>query len=244
MIVFVHGVPETARIWDAVRAELDEPSIAVELPGFGRSRPGGFRSTKDAYVDWLAGELRSIDAPIDLVGHDWGAGLTFRLATHPDRPVALRSWALDVANIFHPSYEWHDFARIWQTPGEGEAFFEQQLATPVDERAGVFEMFGVGADDARAMASWLDADMAASILALYRSAMPNPHADWGTDAPAHAPGLVLVPTADPFGDDALATEVAATLGARTAELDGLGHWWPLEDPEGAAAALRPFWSTL
>lgn len=242
MIVFVHGVPEIARIWDGVRAQLDEPSIAVSLPGFGCARPEGFTSTKDEYVDWLAGELDAIDEPIDLVGHDWGAGLTIRLATHPDPPVVLRSWALDVANIFHPSYEWHDFARIWQTPGEGEAFFEQQLAAPAEERAGVFEIFGVAPDDALAMASWLDERMASSILALYRSAVPNPHADWGTDTPAHAPGLVLIPTADPFGDAALATEVATTLGARTAELEGLGHWWPLEDPAGAAETLRSFWS--
>lgn len=249
MIVFVHGVPETDRIWDALRAELDQPSVAVSLPGFGRPRPGGFTATKDEYVEWLAGELReldgAIDEPIDLVGHDWGAGLTLRLAIHPDRPVALRSWAIDVANIFHPGYEWHDFARIWQTPGDGEAFFEQQLATPVDERAGVFEMFGLATDDARTMASWLDAEMADSILTLYRSATPNPHAHWGDDlAPTDAPGLVLVPTADPFGDDDRAAEVAATLGARTATLDGLGHWWPLEDPRSSAAALRSFWSSL
>ncbi len=245
MIVFVHGVPETQRVWDAMRAELDEPSLAVSLPGFGTRRPPGFAATKDEYVDWLATELGRIDGDIDLVGHDWGAGLTLRLATHPDRTVPLRSWAIDVANIFHPRYEWHDFARIWQTPGEGESFFEQQLATPVEERAGVFEMFGLGTDDARAMASWLDDEMAHSILALYRSATPNPYADWGADlGPTEAPGLVLVPTADPFGDRDLATEVASMTGARTADLDARGHWWPMEDPRGATATLRGFWSSL
>jgi len=64
----------------------------------GCQRPHGFTATKDEYVDWSAGELHQFDDHVDLVGSDWGAGLTLRLATHPDRPVGLRSWAIDVAN--------------------------------------------------------------------------------------------------------------------------------------------------
>ncbi|NLD75067.1 MAG: alpha/beta fold hydrolase, partial [Acidimicrobiales bacterium] len=126
MIVFVHGVPETAAYWDRLRAEIDEPSMAVSLPGFGSPRPEGFGATKDDYADWLVGELAAIDEPVDLVGHDWGAGLTYRIATaHGD---LVRSWAADVATIVHPDQVWHDFAQIWQTPDEGEAFIESQLA--------------------------------------------------------------------------------------------------------------------
>ena len=67
-----------------------------------------------------------IEDLIDLVGHDWGAGLTYRVATaYGNR---LRSWAADIGNIAHPDYEWHDFAKLWQTPGEGEAFVESQNA--------------------------------------------------------------------------------------------------------------------
>ena len=110
MIVFVHGVPETADLWDKVRAGLDAESVALSLPGFGCSRPAGFGATKDDYVGWLVAELDRISGPVDLVGHDWGAGLTYRVATaYGDR---LRSWAADVANVMHPDYTWHDFARI------------------------------------------------------------------------------------------------------------------------------------
>lgn len=241
MKVFVHGVPETAALWDKVRAELDEASVAVSLPGFGCPRPDGFAATKEAYLAWLLDELAAIDEPVDLVGHDWGAGLTYRVATaHADR---IRSWVLDVANVAHPNYQWHDFARLWQTPEAGEAFFADRLASPPAAAGQVFESMGVGHDDAVTMASWTDETMAGCILALYRSATPNIHHDW-PNRRSPAPGLVLVPSDDPFGDEAQAREVAAALGADVEVLDGLGHWWPLEDPVRGAEALRRFWSSL
>lgn len=81
--VFVHGVPETALLWDGVRARLDVDSVAVALPGFGNPRPPGFAATKDAYAHWLADEIRRIGPPVDLVGHDWAALLTLWWPTWP-----------------------------------------------------------------------------------------------------------------------------------------------------------------
>jgi pimeloyl-ACP methyl ester carboxylesterase len=181
MIVFVHGVPETAAIWRKVRAALDRESVALSLPGFGTPRATGFGGTKDDYADWLLAELARFDEPVDLVGHDWGAGLTYRVVTAHGE--AVRSWAADVAGIAHPDYVWHDIAKIWQTPGEGEAFVEAQNAAAPQDRAALFQAYGVPADDALEMASASDATMGESILGLYRSALPNPHADWGPLAP-------------------------------------------------------------
>ncbi|MEJ7844835.1 MAG: alpha/beta hydrolase [Acidimicrobiales bacterium] len=242
MIVFVHGVPETAAIWRKVRDLLSRESVALAMPGFGCPRPEGFGATKDDYVEWLVGELEQIDGPVDLVGHDWGAGLTFRVATaYGDR---LHSWAADIANVAHPDYEWHDFAKLWQTPGDGEAFVESQNAVAPPERASLFEAMGVPPDDALEMATASDATMGACILALYRSATPNPHHAWGPWAPTSAPGLVLHPTEDPFGEERLAAEVAEALGARFERIDGAGHFWPYQTPDQAAAVLEAFWSTL
>ena len=94
MIVFVHGVPETAAYWDLLRAEITEPSVALALPGFGTDRPSGFGATKDDYADWLAAELEAIDEPVDLVGHDWGAGFTYPVAT------VFRRWVSDGNGLF------------------------------------------------------------------------------------------------------------------------------------------------
>jgi len=242
VIVFVHGVPETSAIWRKVRAAVDRDSVALALPGFGCSRPDGFGASKDDYVDWILGELDGIDGPIDLVGHDWGALLVCRVAAaFGDR---IHSWAVDVANLAHPDYEWHDFAKIWQTPGDGEAFIESQNDMPSELRASVFEAMGVPPDDALEMAAGSDATMGACILALYRSATPNAYADWGPWSPTVAPGLVLHSTDDPFDDEKLAGEVADTLGARFETLDGAGHFWPYQSPDQAAATLGSFWSSL
>ena len=241
MIVFLHGVPETAAIWDKVRAAIGRPSVALSLPGFGCPRPDGFSATKDAYVDWTLAELDALGEPVDLVGHDWGAGITYGIATkHGDR---IRSWAADVAAIVHPDYVWHDFAQIWQTPGEGEAFVAAQASTPVEERAPLFEALGVPADDARAMAGEWDETMGNAILDLYRSATPNPHAHWGPWSTTTAPGLIIHPTADPFDDRGRAEEMASTFGARFATIDA-SHFWPYQAPDAAARVLKDFWDSL
>lgn len=242
MIVFVHGVPETAVIWRKVRAAIDRQSVALALPGFGCARPDGFGATKDDYSAWLVDKLERIDGPVDLVGHDWGAGLTYRIATaFGDR---LHSWAADVGNIAHPDYEWHDIGKTWQTPGDGEAFVESQNAASPQERASLFEAIGVPPEDALEMAAGSDATMGACILSLYRSATPNPHRDWGPWTPTSAPGLVLNPTDDVFGDADLAAEVAKSLGARFEPIEGAGHFWPYQAPEAGAAILESFWSSL
>lgn len=242
MIVFLHGVPETAEMWREVQAAIDRESVALEMPGFGCPRPEGFGATKDDYAAWLVDELARIEEPVDLVGHDWGAGITYRVATAHGE--ALRSWVADVGNIAHPDYEWHDFARIWQTPGEGEAFVESQTTTPAEERAPLFESMGVPAHHALDMAGAADQTMGDCILALYRSATPNPHADWGPWEPTVAPGMVIHPTEDPFSDERMAEETAGMLGARFATLDGAGHFWPYQAPEQAARLLESFWSDL
>lgn len=243
MIVFLHGVPETAALWDKVRAHLDAPSVALSLPGFACARPQGFGATKDEYLAWLVGELADMDEPIDLVGHDWGAPLVFRVAA--TGAVPLRSWVTDGLSFVLPEYEWHDFAKIWQTPEAGEAFWAEQLATPLEERASLFEAFGLSHEDALTLVSWVDPTMASCIPDLYRSAMPNVHADWPEPLlPTAAPGMVLVAPDDPFGDEAATRRGAAMVQADVRVLDGVGHWWALQKPAEAAAILTEFFDSV
>jgi pimeloyl-ACP methyl ester carboxylesterase len=244
-VVLVHGVPETPALWDPLRSELQRQDVeALQLPGFGCPRPDGFGATKEEYVEWLVGELERLqgDGPIDLVGHDWGGGFTVRLVS--TRPDLVRSWVTDAAGIGDVEFEWHEFAKIWQTPGAGEEFFEQQLAVSSDERGSVFEMFGVPHERAMSMGGWTDRTMADSILALYRSAV-DVGTEWGPDfRDIPAPGLVLVPSEDPFLDGDRARTGAGIAGAQVKELEGLGHWWMLQDPAQGAAALEAFWASL
>jgi len=244
--VFVHGVPETPAIWDNLRSHLGRDDvIALQLPGFGCPRPTGFGATKEEYVDWLVGELEPIAArgPIDLVGHDWGGGFTVRLVS--TRADLVRSWVTDAAGLGNTDFEWHDFAKIWQKPGEGEAFYEESLAQSPEERGGLYAaLFGVPLDAAVDLNRRIDQTMVDCILALYRSAV-TVGKEW---APAFrdiaVPGRVLIPSDDAFLDAAIARASAKNTGASIAELDGLGHWWMLQDPARGAATLREFWATL
>jgi pimeloyl-ACP methyl ester carboxylesterase len=241
--VFVHGVPETWRVWQSLMAALDRPdAVALSLPGFDAARPGGFGATMDEYAAWLVAELERIGQPVDLVGHDWGGGFVVRVVS--TRPELVRSWITDAAGIGDVEFEWHDFAKVWQTPQAGEDFWDQQLAASTEERAAVFQTFGVPEEPALDLASHIDRTMADCILDLYRSAV-DVGKQWGPDfAAIPAPGLVIIPSEDPFLSAASATRAAAQSGAKTATLQGLGHWWMLQDPAGAATVVREFWAIL
>ena len=241
-IVLVHGNPETDAIWDDLRRHLGRDDVVtLSPPGFGAPVPDGFAATSDAYVTWLAAVLEDIAGPIDLVGHDWGGGHVLRLVN--SRPELVRSWATDIAGIFDPAYVWHDRAQVWQAPGAGEAAIEQLVATPPEQLAQQLEGAGMSKDVAARVAPAVGEPMGRCILALYRSAAQPKLAEWGADLTKarSRPGLVIIPTADPFvGGEALARRTAERAGARVALLEGLGHWWMCQDPKRGADALTSF----
>ena len=241
-IVLVHGVPETEAIWDDFRAHLGSHEvITLSPPGFGAPVPDGFGATSDDYVAWLTAELQWIDGPIDLLGHDWGGGHVFRaVSAHPE---LVRSWATDLAGCLDPDYVWHDNARTWQTAGSGEALIARRLAMPRADLASGYVTRGMSEPAAARCVAAFDEMMGRCILALYRSAAQPKMAEWGADATGvrSRPGLVIIPTADPYtGGEALARRTAERANARVALLTGLGHWWVCEDPQRGAAAYTSF----
>jgi pimeloyl-ACP methyl ester carboxylesterase len=229
-------------VWDLLRAQLARDDVVtLRLPGFGSPKPDGFGATKEEYVDWLVDEVAGISGDVDLVGHDWGGGFVNRLVS--TRPELVRSWCTDVAGITHPDFEWHDIAKLWQTPGDGEAMFEAQLAMSVDDRAAFLASAGIPEVGARDMAAAADETMAECILALYRSAV-DVGKEWGPDfGGIPKPGLAIVAD-DPLANPERTIEAATTAGATVQRLEGLGHWWLLEDPARGAQALESFWSTV
>jgi len=242
-VAFVHGVPETAAIWDPLIAELGRDDVVtLSPPGFGAPVPDGFEPTSDGYTDWLVDELVRLDGPVDLVGHDWGGGHAMRASTR--RPDLVRRLVTDIAGTADSRYEWHDMAKIWQTPGEGEAFVEAMASTPTDDRVAMLVGAGMTGDGARACAEANSPAMGACILTLYRSAV-QPHMTlWGdqfADLDDRPDTLVIVATEDRYtGGPDVARRVAEKWGASVAQLDGLGHWWMMQDPARCAAVLDDF----
>lgn len=238
--VLLHGHPETAEIWDRLNEHLTRSDLqALSLPGYGVPRPSGFPATKDAYLGWLANELEAFEQPVDLVGHDWGGVLAVRLAA--TRPELVRSWVSDALGPFHPTYEWHRDAKVWQTPGRGEKAAARALESSDEEVVAAFAAWGVSREDALAIRRAWTETMWGCALDLYRSALDINH-DWGDlTAAATRPGLALITTRDHVGNPASEAEVAERAGAHIVPLEGLGHWWLLEDPAEAAAVIEQFW---
>jgi pimeloyl-ACP methyl ester carboxylesterase len=241
-VVFVHGNPEVAAIWDPLRAELGRDSVALSPPGFGAPVPDGFDATSDAYAAWLVSELEQFDEPVDLVGHDWGGGHAMRATTR--RPDLVRRMVTDIAGTGDPDYVWHDMAQLWQKPGAGEAFFEGMAGIPDEQRIENFVAAGMSPEGARACAEASDREMASCVLALYRSAVQPKMAEWADEYTAlddRPPTLVVIALDDHYtGGETLARRTADKWGAEVAVLEGLGHWWMMQDPTRGAEMLRAF----
>lgn len=232
--VFIHGVPDTSRVWSRLIECLgDGDTVVPALPGFGCACPPGFSSTKDDYLAWLIEALEAIPAPRDLIAHDWGSILLIRVLTV--RPDLVRSWVGGGAP-FTADYTWHPTARLWQTPGAGEKAMERlspDLAVDMLKRA------GLSVADAQETASRIDTTMKSSILALYRSGR-DVFREWGVElGPVAKPGLVLWGRSDIYSDPRYGARIAEVTGARHATLD-CGHWWQLERPEAAASLIGTF----
>ncbi len=243
--VLIHGNPETTAVWQPLLPALNKRGVddivMLSPPGFGAPVPDGFACTRIAYRNWLIGEIEKIGHPVDLLGHDWGAGHTYAVAAA--RPDLLRSWAADCAGLVHPSYEWHPAAQAWQREGEGEASIAQITAMSGDDLA---NLFGVPAGLAPTMAEHLDDRMGASILKVYRSAAQPAMRELADELAAapRRPALLIHATEDPFVPPHLAFDVAERTGAGILTLEGRQHWWMWEDPEGAAEGLVDFWKSV
>ncbi|WP_370329262.1 alpha/beta fold hydrolase [Mycolicibacterium hippocampi] len=245
-LVLVHGNPETDAVWSPLVDALGRTDVVrLSPPGFGAPIPGGFSATYLAYRDWLVDELEGMDQPVDLVGHDWGGGHVVNVVMY--RPELVRSWASDVVGLFDRDYLWHDMAQGFQTPEVGEQLVAMMHDGSIEQRAQQLVTFGIPAEVSTSFAAAQGPEMSRAILALYRSARQPALAVAGQalENAAARPGLSLLATADTFvGTEEMQRRAAGRAGARTEVLDGLGHWWMLEDPVAGAAALSRFWESL
>lgn len=244
-IVLVHGNPETDAVWKPLIAELGRDDVVpLSPPGWGAPTPEGWTATVEEYRSWLVAELEAIGEPVDLVGHDWGGGHVLNVAM--TRPDLLHSWVSDLLGCFDPEYVWHPLAQGWQTPGQGEEAVAAMVADP-SSRLDDMESRGLDRAVGEEMARGYDETMARCLLGLYRDAAQPKLARLGENLPAAAarPGLAVLATEDRnVGTEEMRRRAAARAGARVAVLDGLGHWWMVQDPKRAAEMLNNFWASL
>lgn len=239
-VVYVHGVPDTHRVWDRLAAALPpHEGVALALPGFGCELPAGFGSSKEDYVGWLLDQLRALPPPLDVVSHDWGFLIAARaLAIEPTLARSFVGGSLALSR----DYMWHDTARVWQTPKAGERLMDRMDAAIW---AAMLQKAGVPPEAAAETSAHIDRRMMDAILALYRSGR-DAFSEWEAGFSAiTAPALLLWGARDGYAAPAFAGGAAEAMGGPVDVnvLPDCGHWWQLEAPVRAASAIAAFWAS-
>ena len=114
-----------------------------------------------------------------------------------------------------------------------------------DTMVAAFGAMGITESIVREMKPWVNDDMARCILALYRSAAQPAMRGLGERFVKTRPanGLVIIAENDHYaGPHSMHEEMARAVGARTARLSGVGHWWMVENPVAGADMLTAHWA--
>lgn len=122
-VLFLHGVPDSAEMWDGVieRLEGQYRCIAPDLPGLGRSvAPPNVSCSLEhmaSFLDDLVGAINP-PLPLNLVVTDFGG--TYGLAWAVTHPEKVRKLAIVGGVNFFSDYRWHPNARLLRLPLPGE----------------------------------------------------------------------------------------------------------------------------
>ena len=247
-VVLLHGFPDSARLWRHQVPALADAGFRVIVPdqrGYGRSdKPDDV----DAYnMLFLAGDIVAVldDAGVErtaVVGHDWGAAITWALASmaadRVERMVAL--------SVGHPAS-----FRLAGLPQREKSWYMLLF-----QFAGIAEQW-LSNDGWANMREWANhPDHDAVVADLEATGSLTPGLNWyRANLPPDvwvAPPLELPPVQAPAmgvwssGDIAL-TEVQMTGSAkfcsgefRYERVDDVGHWMQLEAPDEVNRLLLDF----
>ena len=242
-VVFVHGNPGPKEDWVDLLERTGEftRAVAPDMPGYGAAdKPADFDYTVDGYARHLAGIVDQLKInTVHLVLHDFGGA--WGLAWAVQHADAFASATLINTGVLL-DYPWHRLAKIWRTPGVGEAF----MATT--NRPAFRKL--VGHDNPRLPAAAIERLYEVSrswptkraVLKLYRA---TPASAMGAPAKPlrelDRPALVVWGTGDVYIPWAQAARQRESFpSARIELLEGLGHWPFLEDPAHVAELVIPF----
>jgi len=238
-LFLLHGNPDASDLWDGVLGGIvDRRTVRADMPGFGGSPepPTAFSYLAGSTVplwDAVFDEV-GLDRPIVAVLHDFGGPWFLPwVARNPHRIAGL----VLCNTIFHPSFQWHTWARIWQTPWLGE--LTSSLSTRALFR---YEMRrgskGLPAAHCDACFAHSTPQMRRSILRTYR-AHRTPKVIWASEAERLLPVLQKVPARVVHGrrDPYISAHHALDFDAPVTWLDDVGHWSPVEAPQAVRDAI-------
>lgn len=116
-VVLLHGFPQRATSWAKVTPLLGEAGFRTYAPDQRGYSPGARPRGRRAYkatelVDDVVALIDRIDAPVHLVGHDWGAAVAWGVAArHADRLASLTAVSVGHSQAFLRALRTADQAR-------------------------------------------------------------------------------------------------------------------------------------
>jgi epoxide hydrolase 4 len=255
LVILLHGFPETWYAWRRQMESLAREGFRVWAPdqrGYGEStRP---RRIRDYRIDLLVDDVIGlIDAAgcerANLVGHDWGGAVAWRLAArHPERVERLA-----IANCPHPRVMARNVARNpAQTARSAYAFFFQLPLLPevlLGARSHALLRRALRRTSRRGT-------FGPEVMEQYREAWSRPGAvramlNWyravrygatrGGGGRIRVPTLILWGARDRFLAPRMAEQsLRMCEDGRLLRLEGATHWLHHEEPERVSAALAAF----
>ncbi len=269
VLMFLHGFPEAAFVWDGLLAHFSQPAhggyfcIAPNLRGYAdSSAPTEVEAYRARHLlqDIVALARHCSDRPLAaLVAHDWGGALAWNLAALEPQQMQR----LVILNAPHPAL----FAReLSHSPAQQEASsYMHFLARPdaarrlvEDDHRRLWALFeGMGATTgARA---WLTEDLREHYRAVWRLGLHGPCAYYAA-SPLKPPGPGDAPLTVPealqrtpvptqllwgLGDTALLPGLLEGIEAHVPNLElhrlaEATHWIVHEQPQRVAALIEAF----
>lgn len=245
IVVLLHGFPQRAGSWDAVRARLNDEGLRTLAPDQRGYSPGARPPRRRDYVtgQLVADVLALIDAvgaeQVHLVGHDWGANVAWSLAAvRPDRLSSLTALSVPhPAALVRAMRTFDQARRSWYIGGFQLPWLpERVLSSRAADRI------------------WRDSGMTDAMVDRYRREIVEDGAlhtalHWYRALPLfrgrHLGGRTRVPTTLLWSDGDVAlgwTGAQLTHEHVTGEfvLDvvaGASHWLPEERPDRVAKAV-------
>ncbi|MFJ8335190.1 SDR family oxidoreductase [Streptomyces sp. NPDC094437] len=263
-VVLVHGYPDSKEVWSRVAARLAERFHVVlyDVRGHGRSSAptplrGGFTLEK-LTDDFLAViDAVSPDAPVHLVGHDWGSVQSWEFVTVARTEGRVASFtSMSGPSLDHFGH-WLNRRlrrptprRVGQLLGQGaRSWYVYLLHAPaLPERAwrgplgarwprflqrvekvpgGAYPTSSLPTDAAHG--AWLYRD---NVRPRLRSPRPDAH--------AHAPVQLITPQGDAFLSERLYDDLDAWVPHLVRRTVPARHWLPLTRPDQVAAWIDAF----
>ena len=256
VLVFVHGYPDNHAVWDRVVAHLagDYRCIRYDVRGAGASSAPA--ATRAYRLDHLSADLAAViewaspNAPVHVIGHDWGSIQSWDAATNPALAARIASftsisgpcldhvghwlrqqWQRDRAGLFKQlGKSWYVFA--FHLPGLPSLLWRAGLGRrwhSIVERM----------EGSQLPRNPSQANDGARGIALYRA---NVVARLRAPRARHAqmPVQVIVPERDPFVGPGFVAGLERWVDALTVKTIDAAHWAIQSEAETIAAHCRAF----